>query len=70
MLYGGVTPGRAMTCHGRRCDLIGVMRYEVMQRPKCIAALYDIDDVQDGDEVGVDVLYLKKSGCTEYCRPV
>lgn len=56
MLRGGVTPGGAMTCHGRRCDLIGVTGYELMRRPNCIAALYDVDDVRDGDEVGVDKL--------------
>lgn len=50
-----------MTCHGMRCDLIGVMRYEVMRRPNCIAAVYDVDDVQYGDEVRADMLHLKGS---------
>lgn len=50
MLHGGVTPGGAMTCHGMRCDLMGVMGYELMRQPKYIPALYDVDDVRDGDE--------------------
>lgn len=61
MMHGGVTPGGAMTCHGMRCDLIGVMGYEVMRRPNCIAALCDVDDVQDRVEVGVDELVTEEN---------